>query len=477
MFIARRHLVLLLGFAASAQAQDRAQILGDSGSVTVWLAQDSIWTYVEGPRGNAGVELDTASLARWADGAARGASGGMYLSVKDGRISLDSAAATRVHLSDDSAQAMLAAMHRRFPPAPPANPTVYYMFQVERQAVPLSDEMQPGYPDQLRPGQVEGRVLAQFVVDSTGRVDLRTYKALISPQPLFTLALAAALPEMRFRPAAIKGRPVAELEQIPFFFGPRAVEISVGGTKGRAAVSFHRDSALLILTTDHGTFAMRADSFTMAAWADSAAAVRAPSPHGKKKLDFTDVRISYFDSALHATVAMGFLRLSSDSMSAYECSAHNGAWGGGFVLPPDSARRLFVAMHGSGRTLGAWQDRWPTTGVAWLAPFSVNFRVERQAMPMPYNRGPAYPEDLRQKGREGTVIAEFVVNSNGEPEPSSLRILQSSDPQFALAIYRSLPGWRYVPAKFDGRPVSELVQQPFGFNLTHFGLTPFNAPR
>lgn len=65
---------------------------------------------------------------------------------------------------------------------------------------------------------IGGEVLAQYVVDKTGRVDMRTFKALESPGPEFTAAVKAALPTWRFDAAVVGGTKVAQLVQQVFEF-------------------------------------------------------------------------------------------------------------------------------------------------------------------------------------------------------------------------------------------------------------------
>jgi protein TonB len=76
----------------------------------------------------------------------------------------------------------------------------------------------PQYPDILRQASVEGDVLATFVVDTTGRADVSTFKVLRSTHDLFTTAVRQALPRMRFIPAEVGGRKVKQLVQQPFTF-------------------------------------------------------------------------------------------------------------------------------------------------------------------------------------------------------------------------------------------------------------------
>ncbi len=94
----------------------------------------------------------------------------------------------------------------------------YFEFQVEKPAA-----MRPGpstmmYPPMLRSAEVEGTVLASFVVDELGVVDLSTFTVVKADHELFTRAVRTALLEMRFVPAEVGGRKVKQLVQQPFVF-------------------------------------------------------------------------------------------------------------------------------------------------------------------------------------------------------------------------------------------------------------------
>src|SRR5687768_15133306 len=54
----------------------------------------------------------------------------------------------------------------------------YFEFQVEKPVVPAPGSTSPRYPDMLRQAGVEGEVLAQFVVDTTGRAEAGSLKIL-----------------------------------------------------------------------------------------------------------------------------------------------------------------------------------------------------------------------------------------------------------------------------------------------------------
>jgi len=93
----------------------------------------------------------------------------------------------------------------------------YFEFQVEKQvaAIPGSG---PRYPDMLRSANVEGEVIAQFVVGTDGKADMSTFKVLKSSHDLFTAAVKNYLPNMRFHAAEVGGAKVKQLVQMPFQF-------------------------------------------------------------------------------------------------------------------------------------------------------------------------------------------------------------------------------------------------------------------
>jgi len=94
----------------------------------------------------------------------------------------------------------------------------YFEFQVEKQVTTAPGSPQPRYPDMLKSANVEGEVLAQFVVDTTGRAEMSTFKVLKSSHELFTQSVRNVLPQMRFYPAEIGGRKVKQMVQQPFTF-------------------------------------------------------------------------------------------------------------------------------------------------------------------------------------------------------------------------------------------------------------------
>jgi protein TonB len=96
--------------------------------------------------------------------------------------------------------------------------SVYLASQVDNPVAYDVNSAAPAYPDSLRRNGVEGQVTAQFVVDTTGRVDVASFVLLESTHGRFTESVRQALPRMLFRPAEINGFKIRQLVQIPFVF-------------------------------------------------------------------------------------------------------------------------------------------------------------------------------------------------------------------------------------------------------------------
>jgi len=94
----------------------------------------------------------------------------------------------------------------------------YFDFQVEKAAAAIPGSGGPAYPEMLKSSGVEGEALVQFVVDTTGRAELGSFKVLRATHDAFGQAVKASLPRMRFLPAEIGGRKVRMLVQQPFAF-------------------------------------------------------------------------------------------------------------------------------------------------------------------------------------------------------------------------------------------------------------------
>jgi TonB family protein len=107
-------------------------------------------------------------------------------------------------------------------------PPPYFEFQVDKRVTMLSGTVT--YPAQLRAAGIQGEVLANFVVDDSGRYEPLSFRPLRSNHEAFTQAVRWALPSMRFTPAELGGKKVRQLVQQPFTFAPSGAAPGHPGT-------------------------------------------------------------------------------------------------------------------------------------------------------------------------------------------------------------------------------------------------------
>lgn len=103
-------------------------------------------------------------------------------------------------------------------PQPISSDQPYFDYQVEKQVAPAPGNSAPRYPDMLRSANVEGQVMAKFIVDTTGRADMKSLEIVQSSHELFSNAVRSHLPNMRFYAAEVGGRKVKQLVMMPFQF-------------------------------------------------------------------------------------------------------------------------------------------------------------------------------------------------------------------------------------------------------------------
>lgn len=102
-------------------------------------------------------------------------------------------------------------------PAIQPGKVAYDSREVDRQVAAVAG-IAPEYPASLRAAGIEGEVRAQFVVDESGRAEIGSLRILSSTNELFAEAVKRALPKMKFIPARIGSRAVAQMVQQAFVF-------------------------------------------------------------------------------------------------------------------------------------------------------------------------------------------------------------------------------------------------------------------
>jgi hypothetical protein len=100
-----------------------------------------------------------------------------------------------------------------------ASLAIFTADQVDRKAAldPAASFVIP-YPPSLFASHMHGVVLAEFVVDSVGRVEAGTFGVVASSHPLFTEAVRQGLNAARFTPAMRGGKAVRQVVHQPFEF-------------------------------------------------------------------------------------------------------------------------------------------------------------------------------------------------------------------------------------------------------------------
>jgi len=76
----------------------------------------------------------------------------------------------------------------------------------------------PRYPPVLQQAGIEGKVLLEFIIDSTGKIEPASVRVVERSRPGFDTAAMETIEQSSFRPARVRGRPVRQrtLQSIVF---------------------------------------------------------------------------------------------------------------------------------------------------------------------------------------------------------------------------------------------------------------------
>jgi len=94
------------------------------------------------------------------------------------------------------------------------------------------------------------------------------------------------------------------------------------------------------------------------------------------------------------------------------------------------------------------------------------FTLDQQAAIKPGATAPRYPEILKQAGITGTTLVMFVVDTSGNVDEQTLKVVRTAHPLFVEAVKASLPGLKFYPAQVGNRHVKQLVQMLYRFVTT-----------
>lgn len=79
---------------------------------------------------------------------------------------------------------------------------------------------------------------------------------------------------------------------------------------------------------------------------------------------------------------------------------------------------------------------------------------------------PHYPDRLRSRNTEGSVLAEFVIDSSGAVDTASIRVVRATQPEFGAAVKEALGKWIFRSPYDHGVAVCERRLQPFEFRMS-----------
>jgi len=78
---------------------------------------------------------------------------------------------------------------------------------------------------------------------------------------------------------------------------------------------------------------------------------------------------------------------------------------------------------------------------------------------------PRYPPVLQQAGIAGRVEVQYVVDTTGHAEPTSWKVMHSTNKAFEEPAREAIMKGVFKPAKIKGQSVRQLVQQAISFTI------------
>jgi TonB family protein len=109
-------------------------------------------------------------------------------------------------------------------------------------------------------------------------------------------------------------------------------------------------------------------------------------------------------------------------------------------------------------------DSEPQSPPVLLEPMGVRGCDDGVGLPQPVSRAqPEYPRDARASRREGIVLLDGVVETDGRV--AEVIVVHSSAAEFDAAAVEAFKQWRFTPGTLAGKPVPVVVGVQLTFNL------------
>jgi len=83
----------------------------------------------------------------------------------------------------------------------------------------------------------------------------------------------------------------------------------------------------------------------------------------------------------------------------------------------------------------------------------------------PSSAAPVYPAVLLARNIQGSAYVEYVVDTTGLVDTSTIRVVRATHPEFAQATREALAQMKFRPALHAGTRVRQWVQQNFAFTI------------
>lgn len=112
----------------------------------------------------------------------------------------------------------------------PKQDSVFTELEVDT-PVRVTNSAAPDYPAGLLKENIEGKVVARWVIDTTGRADTSSFELIQATRPEFAAAVKAVLPKMKFQPARIGNTAVRQMVEQSIAFkiqAPAPVPVKPG---------------------------------------------------------------------------------------------------------------------------------------------------------------------------------------------------------------------------------------------------------
>ena len=134
-------------------------------------------------------------------------------------------------------------------------------------------------------------------------------------------------------------------------------------------------------------------------------------------------------------------------------------------IPPVDLNQRFDARDFTGRGVEGGIAAGIVGGTGPVDNAQVFLEAQLDDPPSVLSSRPSrYPEVMRAAGLAGRVVLEFVVDTSGHVNGSTIKIISTPHQAFNNAAKEAVMGTLFRPGKLRGQPVNVMVRQAVNFN-------------